>query len=102
YLREGAKYEVNVVFRHDDNPLNSASSPWAGKIFFGFLVGGRHGLVSRFKPPILDDVASSSDITFVMDGKTVAAFQIAGSAAMVAALKECAHIRAKENATIRG
>jgi len=102
YNREGSKYEVNVVFQHVDKALSSPRSPWTGRIFFGFLVGGRNALLSRFKSPILDDFASSSRVELVMNGKTIVAFDIAGSAAMVAALKECAQIRGKENSTIRG
>ena len=95
-IKAGEKYPVKVVFRKPNGKYDDA---WGTINFIGGQVeGGNQTLTMKFKPELLDDIASSTMILFLKDDNApVDTLSLDGSREMAAALKECARIREKEN-----
>lgn len=94
FVQEGKVYKLRIAFRRSDNSLDES---WGEQPFFGGVVGGMNALIGRFKSPLLSVLSSSTGFTLALAGKPVTGYTLNGGAAMIAALKECAAVRQREN-----
>ena len=96
-LKDDEKYELRVVFSKGQK----VDTGWGEVTFYGGVDDkdpqAKQRLLGKFNSEVLIDLASSTGIHFYRGDMLVDGFDLKGSTVMVAALRECAAIREKEN-----
>jgi hypothetical protein len=94
-LKRDQKYKLTVIFV---TPTFRVDDGWGEADFTASIdPDGGQSLMGKFKGNMIDDLASAVAVKFMRGDVLVDAFKLTGTADTVAALRECARIRQKEN-----